>query len=65
MRASVRVCVEVVVREVVDTLLFDPDTLSFASERLPPNAHPAMRRFYEEASSSGADSGFRGAGNGE
>jgi hypothetical protein len=46
-------CVEVVVREIVDLLLFDPATSCFDVTRLPPSANQALRAFYmQEAAES-------------
>ena len=49
-------CVEVAVRELIELLLYSPDTRSFALERLPPNCSPSLRRFFQDASGDVGDS---------
>ena len=39
-------CVEVVVREIIDYLLFDPQTMLFDETRLPVQASPMLKEFY-------------------
>jgi len=40
-------CVEVVLREIFDLLLFDPEQLLWVPSRLPPTASPALLAFYQ------------------
>eukprot|EP01040_Poterioochromonas_malhamensis_P006749 gene6749-7272_t len=40
-------CVEVVIREIIDNLLFDRKIQRINLDRLPSSAHPKLRQFYE------------------
>jgi hypothetical protein len=46
-------CVEVVLREVLDLVLYDPETGRFCTDRLPPSAPAPVRSFYEAVARAG------------
>ena len=52
-------CVEVCVRELVDTLLYDPDRREFVVDRLPPTASAALVSFYSEHGADAIDEASR------
>ena len=45
-------CVEVVVREIIELLLYDPDARGYDLARLPPDASPALQDFFSRPFSS-------------